>query len=78
MKYKYIFILAAALLMTVNASAQRKGKKSVKQSIVEEVDTPLVVKNYSDSLTVLRQQLDSIQRVNDALRSEVSDGRYCR
>ena len=78
MKYKYIFILAAALLMTVNASAQRKGKKSVKQSIVEEVDTPLVVKNYSDSLTVLRQQLDSIQRVNDALRSEVSDGRYFR
>ena len=78
MKYKYIFILAAALLMTVNASAQRKSKKSVKEPVVEKVDTPLVVKSYTDSLTVLRQQLDSIQRVNDALRSEVSDGRYFR
>ena len=85
MKYKYIFILVAALLMTVNASAQRKSKRTVKQSVGsvvktvdEKVDTPLVVKNYTDSLAVLRQQLDSIQRVNEALRSEVSDGRYYR
>ncbi len=84
MKYKYIFILVAALLMTVNASAQRKSKKRVKQTVVQPVveeqvvDTPLVVKNYIDSLEVLHQQLDSIQRVNDALRTEVSDGRYFR
>ena len=78
MKYKYIFLLLAALLMTVNVSAQRKGKKSVKQPLPEKVDTNQIVKNYSDSLVVLRQQLDSIQRVNEALRSESSDGRYFR
>ena len=37
-----------------------------------------MVKNYNDSLTVLRQQLDSLQRVNEALRQEVTDGRYFR
>ena len=85
MKYKYIFILVAAMLMTVNVSAQRKSKRNAKKAVVavvdtiaEKIDTPLVVKNYSDSLVVLRQKLDSIQRVNDALRSEVSDGRYFR
>ena len=78
MKYKYIFILIAALLTTANVSAQRKSKKGAKQSHVQQVDTPQIVKNYSDSLVVLRQQLDSIQRVNEALRSEVTDGRYFR
>ena len=78
MKYKYIFILLAALLMTVNASAQRKSKKSAKQSAIQKVDVDPMVANYSDSLLVLRQQLDSIQRVNDSLRAEVSDGRYFR
>ena len=78
MRYKYCFILIAALLMTVNVSAQRKSKKSAKHSVVQEVDMPRVVKNFSDSLIVLRQQLDSIQRVNDSLRAEVTDGRYYR
>ena len=78
MKYKYIFILLAALLMTVNASAQRKSKKSAKQSAIQKVDVDPMVANYSDSLLVLRQKLDSIQRVNDSLRAEVSDGRYFR
>ena len=78
MKYKYYFILIAALLVTVNVSAQRKSKRSAKVSAVEKVDTPLVVKNYSDSLMVLRQQLDSLQRVNESLRAEVTDGRYFR
>ena len=78
MRYKYIFILLAALLMTVNASAQRKSKKSAKQSAIQKVDVDPMVANYSDSLLVLRQQLDSIQRVNDSLRAEVSDGRYFR
>ena len=78
MKYKYIFILVAALLVTVDASAQRKNKSRVKKTAVEKVDTPQIVKNYADSLLVLRQQLDSIQRVNESLRTEVSDGRYFR
>ena len=79
MKYKYIFVLIAALLTTVNASAQRKSRRSAKQVVVEQVvDTPQVVKNYSDSLIALRQQLDSIQRVNESLRAEVTDGRYFR
>ena len=84
MKYKYYIILIAALLMTVNVSAQRKSKKRVKQTVVQPVveeqvvDTPLVVKNFIDSLEVLHQQLDSIQRVNDSLRTEVTDGRYFR
>ena len=78
MRYKYYLILIAALLVTVNVSAQRKSKRSAKVSAVEKVDTPLVVKNYSDSLMVLRQQLDSMQRVNESLRAEVTDGRYFR
>ena len=85
MNYKYIFILIAALLMTVDASAQRKSKRkavapvvAVKDTVVEKIGTPLVVKSYIDSLAVLRQQLDSIQHVNESLRTEVSDGRYFR
>ena len=78
MKYRYIFIPVAALLVTIGASAQRKIRSSVKKTAVEKVDTPLIVKNYTDSLVVLRQQLDSLQRVNESLRSEVSDGRYFR
>ena len=78
MKYKYCFIVIAALLMTLNVSAQRKKNKSAQLPLVQEVDTPQVFKNYSDSLVVLRQQLDSIQRVNDSLSTEVTDGRYFR
>ena len=69
--------------MTLPVSAQRKSKKASKAAVavadtVMKHDTALVVKNYIDSLTVLRQQLDSLQRVNESLRSEVSDGRYFR
>ena len=84
MRYKYIFILLAAVLMSTQASAQRKAKKTVKQqpvAVVEEVvvpDTTQLVKNYLDSLTMLRQQLDSLQRVNESLRTESNDGRYFR
>ena len=78
MKYKYIFILLAALLMTIDASAQRKSKKSSKQSAIQKTEMDQMVTNYNDSLLVLRQKLDSIQRVNDSLRAEVSDGRYFR
>ncbi len=72
MKYKYIFLGFAALLTATSASAQRNVKESAKP------ETAQVVKNYMDSLTVLRQRLDSIQRVNDALRAESDDGRYFR
>ena len=74
----YLCNQVVALLVTIGASAQRKIRSSVKKTAVEKVDTPLIVKNYTDSLVVLRQQLDSLQRVNESLRSEVSDGRYFR
>ena len=41
-------------------------------------DTALIVKNYMDSLALLRKQLDSVQQVNLLLRKESSDGRYYR
>ena len=72
MKYKSIFIVFVALLTASVASAQRTKRNASKP------DTALVVKNYIDSLKVLRQQLDSVQRVNEALRKESDDGRYFR
>ena len=83
MRYKYIFILIVAALMATDASAQRRAKKAVKKQPVAAVDeqkpdTPLVVKNYIDSLVVLRRQLDSLQQVNESLRTEANDGRYFR
>jgi len=75
MKYKYILFIVASLLLSVNASAQRHKKK-----VVEEVkpDTAQVVKNYIDSLAILRHKLDSVEKANNQLRTEVSDGRYFR
>ena len=75
MKYKYIILLALAIISSTDMLAQRKKKQ-----VVEEVkpDTAQVVKNYLDSLTVLRRQLDSLQQVNTTLRNEVTDGRYFR
>jgi hypothetical protein len=88
MKYKYFFILLAAMLIATSASAQRKSRRTAKKAqpavvAVEDiqpaqVDTALIVKNYIDSLTVLRAQLDAVQRQNDSLRSESNDGRYFR
>jgi len=72
MKYKSIFIVFLALLTASVASAQRARRNASK------ANTALVVKNYIDSLRVLRQQLDSVQRVNEALRTEADDGRYFR
>ena len=71
MKYRYIFFIAALTLLSVDASAQRKGRKV-------KPDTALIVKNYMDSLALLRNQLDSVQQVNLQLRKESSDGRYYR
>lgn len=82
MKYKYIFILVATLTVCSQASAQKKAQKAQVQvaAVEEEVvpDTAQVVKDYIDSLAVLRAQLDSIQRVNEALMTEATDGRYFR
>ena len=72
MKYKSIFIVFVALLTASVASAQRTRRDASK------ANTALVVRNYIDSLKVLRQQLDSVQRVNEALRTESDDGRYYR
>ena len=71
MKYRYILFIAALTLLSVDASAQRKGRKV-------KPDTALIVKNYMDSLALLRNQLDSVQQVNLLLRKESSDGRYYR
>ena len=71
MKYRYLFLLAALTLLSVHASAQRKGRKV-------KPDTALIVKNYMDSLALLRKQLDSVQQMNLLLRKESSDGRYYR
>ena len=72
MNYKYLFILVALMLSTADVSAQRRRKQETKP------DTAQVVKNYIDSLALLRQQLDSVQRENAQLRTESSDGRYYR
>ena len=71
MKYRYILFIAALTLLSVHASAQRKGRKV-------KPDTALIVKNYMDSLALLRKQLDSVQQMNLLLRKESSDGRYYR
>ena len=75
MKKKYILLLAALLLTTLTVSAQRRLKKPVAEA---EIETPQVVNNYLDSLNTMRQRLDSLQQVNDQLRSEQNDGRYFR
>ncbi len=89
MKYKYIFILLVAALIASDASAQQRRKGSRKRArkvAVEKLpadtlqvpDTALFVKNYIDSLNVLRARVDSLQRVNESLRSESNDGRFYR
>ena len=60
-------------LSLVDVSAQRRSQRQV-----EKPDTAQVVKDYMDSLAVLRHQLDSLHQVNAQLRTEVSDGRYFR
>lgn len=72
MKYRYILFFVAVMLMASSVSAQRKGNNNAKSA------TTQLVQNYVDSLTVLRQQLDSIRFVNDSLKIEATDGRYYR
>ena len=70
MKYSYILKMFALLLMTQQASAQTARSKNAYKA--------QIVKNYSDSLTILRHQLDSLQKVNQKLVQESTDGRYFR
>ncbi len=72
MKYKYVLLTFLALLVTTNASAKRQLGRTV------DPDTSQVVKNYKDSLAVLRHQLDSLRQVNEHLYQESTDGRYFR
>ncbi len=69
--------------MTTDASAQRRGRRTAKvvPQVVDSIqvpDTAQVVKDYIDSLRVLRQRMDSLQQANAALRQEADDGRYLR
>lgn len=75
MKHKYITLFALLLLTALSVSAQQRNRKPVKEV---EPETPQVVQNYLDSLSVMRKRLDSIQQVNNQLRSEQNDGRYFR
>ncbi len=59
------------MLVASDASAQRRRRMARAQMA-------LVVRNYKDSLAVLRQRLDSVQHANDSLRTEATDGRYFR
>ena len=72
MKYKYLLIGMVAMLTTTAVQAQQRSGRGVSAA------TEQIVKSYTDSLAALRHQLDSIQRVNDSLRTESSDGRYFR
>ena len=51
---------------------------SVVAALVTQGVSAQIVEKYVDSLAVIRQQLDSLQRVNQQLRNEVVDGRYFR
>ena len=75
MKYRYIILLALAVLTGATAGAQRKGDKGLKSA--EQV-AEQVFNDYADSLQALRRQVDSLQQANAALRKEADDGRYYR
>lgn len=51
---------------------------SVVTALMTQGVSAQIVEKYVDSLAVIRQQLDSLQRVNQQLRNEVVDGRYFR
>ena len=76
MKHRYTLFIIAVLLMTSGVSAQQARKNKAARATQQEAST--VVKKYADSLSILRQQLDSLQRVNQALKKESGDGRHFR
>jgi len=73
MKYKYLFIFLFTVLWVTPSTAQRTVRRQLATP-----DTLQLVRNYIDSLALLRRQLDSMQQVNQALRRESTDGRYFR
>lgn len=62
MKYKYLLLLLFTLLTATQSMAQRRLTKSGRAS----ADTALIVKQYADSLALLKQQLEEVRRVNDS------------
>ena len=73
MKYKYLFIFLFTVLWVTPSTAQRTDRRQLATP-----DTLQLVRNYIDSLALLRRQLDSMQQVNQALQRESTDGRYFR
>ena len=73
MKYKYLFIFLFTVLWVTPSTAQRTVRRQLAKP-----DTLQLVRNYIDSLALLRRQLDSMQQVNQALQRESTDGRYFR
>lgn len=69
MKYRYLLLLWIVALMTVQGAYAQRGSQ---QQILDEL------KAYADSIAMLKQQLDSVQLLNDSLRKETVDGRYYR
>ena len=58
MKHRYFLLLTILLLTTVSVNAQRRTRSVVSES-------SQVVKDYLDSLNVMRKRLDSLQQVNN-------------
>jgi uncharacterized protein YoxC len=63
-----VFLLLVSLFVAQGAFAQNSRQNTLQ-----------VLKNYADSIKILRHRLDSIQQENDSLRKKVeADGRYYR
>ena len=75
MRKRYLLLFVALMLLCAGAQAQHRAKRVEKTTVP---DTAQIVRNYIDSLNMLRQQLDSVQQVNNFLRQESTDGRYYR
>ena len=68
MRMRNVFILLVSLFVAQGAFAQDSRQNTLQ-----------VLKNYADSIKILRHRLDSIQQENDSLRKKVeADGRYYR
>ncbi|MBQ0073699.1 MAG: DUF3078 domain-containing protein [Prevotella sp.] len=62
---KYFYLIALALSLTLNASAQRNTKQTKKTPS----PSAIVTQAYSDSLVLYRKQIDSLMAANDSLRN---------
>ena len=76
MKHKHILLIAAMLLVSAVATAQRR---TVRLPIhLLKKDTAQLVQNYLDSLQIYKAKADSLERVNAELQQQNVDGRYYR